>query len=84
MYHHTSTLRTNLIWMSGVIDVEGSQQKVIYPHLGEIGTDVLLRRSMTDFPPVAWFTRRMEIGEEIAHGMSLNRAALGGAPDSHS
>ena len=23
VYHHTSTLRTNLIWMSGVIEVEG-------------------------------------------------------------
>jgi hypothetical protein len=23
VYHHTSTLRTNLLWMSGVIEVEG-------------------------------------------------------------
>ena len=23
VYHHTSTVRTNLIWMSGVIEVEG-------------------------------------------------------------
>lgn len=101
VYHHTSTLRTNLIWMSGVIDVEGTVKKVLHPHLGELRTDPALRRSMTDFPAVAWFTRRikipnvlvkhalyledkvtgelrrMEADSAIAHGMSLNRIALG-------
>jgi hypothetical protein len=101
VYHHTSTLRTNLIWMSGEIDVEGNQKKVLHPQLGVIGTDASLRRPMADFPAVAWFTRNlnipkvlivsklyfedkntgaikpMEVGTEIAHGMSLNRVALG-------
>lgn len=30
-YHHTSTLRTNLIWMAGVIEVEGRSGPVIHP-----------------------------------------------------
>ena len=101
IYHHTSTLRTNLIWMSGMIDLEANKKSVLHPQLGEIGTDALMRRSMREFPPVAWFTRRIEIpnvlivsvlyfedkktgevrrievGTEIAHGMSLNRVALG-------
>ena len=61
VYHHTSTLRTNLIWMSGVIQVEGAGKPAIHPLLGEIRTDALSRRKMTDFPPVAWFTTRLEI-----------------------
>ena len=31
VYHHTSTLRTNLIWMSGVIEVEGKSKGVFHP-----------------------------------------------------
>ncbi|PAQ03766.1 hypothetical protein LRP31_35000 (plasmid) [Mesorhizobium mediterraneum] len=61
VYHHTSTLRTNLIWMSGVIQVEGKSEGVFHPRLGEIKTDALARRAMKDFPPVAWFTRRIDI-----------------------
>jgi hypothetical protein len=56
VYHHTSTLRTNLLWMSGVIELEGRSPPVIHPQLGEIRTDALARRAMNDFPPVAWFT----------------------------
>ena len=44
VYHHTSTLRTNLIWMSGVIDLEGLSPPVLHPHTGEIGNDALARR----------------------------------------
>jgi hypothetical protein len=61
VYHHTSTLRTNMIWMSGVIDVEGNKKKVLHPHLGEVSTDASLRRSMVDFPALAWFTRKLDI-----------------------
>jgi hypothetical protein len=56
VYHHTSTLRTNLLWMSGVIEVEGKGHDAIHPHIGAIKTDVLRRRALQDFPPVAWFT----------------------------
>src|ERR1700731_3325696 len=56
VYHHTSTLRTNLLWMSGVIELEGRSPPVFHPRLGEIRTDALARRSMTDFSPLAWFT----------------------------
>jgi hypothetical protein len=61
VYHHTSTLRTNLIWMSGVIQVEGNSKGVMHPQLGEVKTEALFRRPMRDFPPVAWFTTRIEI-----------------------
>lgn len=61
VYHHTSTLRTNLIWMSGLIEVEGKSEGVFHPQLGEIKTDALARRSMTDFPPVAWFTTNINV-----------------------
>lgn len=61
VYHHTSTLRTNLIWMSGVIDLEGRSPPVFHPHLGEIRTDALARRSMNDFAPLAWFTTQISV-----------------------
>jgi hypothetical protein len=61
VYHHTSTLRTNLIWMSGVVEVEGQSKPAFHPELGEIRTDALRRRSMKDFPPLAWFTQRIEV-----------------------
>jgi hypothetical protein len=70
VYHHTSTRRTNLIWMSGVIEVEGKSKGVFHPQLGEIRTDAKVRRALKDFPPVAWLTTRIEvprvlIGSEI-------------------
>jgi hypothetical protein len=61
IYHHTSTLRTNQMWMSGVILPEGQMPPVLHPKLGEIHTDALLRRPMKDFPPVVWFTSRIDI-----------------------
>jgi hypothetical protein len=56
VYHHTSSLRTNLIWMSGVINLEGQSEGVFHPYLGEIITNAQMRRGMVDFPPLAWFT----------------------------
>jgi hypothetical protein len=61
LYHHTSTLRTNLLWMSGVIQVEGQSKRVIHPDLGEILTDATLRRPIRDFSPLVWFTRRIAV-----------------------
>ena len=61
VYHHTSTLRTNLLWMSGVIEVEGKGGEALHPQIGAIKTDVLLRRAMRDFPPVAWFTSEITV-----------------------
>lgn len=60
-YHHTSTLRTNLIWMSGVIELEGRSKGAFHPQLGEITTNANLRRAMRDFPPLAWFTTQIHI-----------------------
>jgi hypothetical protein len=61
VYHHTSTLRTNMIWMSGVIDLEGRCPPVLHPQLGEITTSATRRRAMSDFPALAWFTTRIAI-----------------------
>lgn len=61
VYHHTSTLRTNLIWMSGVIQVEGKSEGAVHPVIGKIVTDATARRAMKDFPAVAWFTKRIEV-----------------------
>ena len=59
VYHHTSTLRTNLLWMSGVIEVEGKGGPALHPQLGAIGINASLRRGMEDFAPLAWFTTRI-------------------------
>src|ERR1044071_4471547 len=61
IYHHTSILRTNLIWMSGVIDLEGRSKGAVHPILGEVETNGALRRKMTDFPALVWFTSRIEV-----------------------
>ena len=60
-FHHTSSLRTNLIWMSGVIDVEGKSAPVFHPKLGRLATSAVPRRPMRDFPPLAWFTSKIEV-----------------------
>lgn len=60
VYHHTSSLRTNLLWMSRYIALEGNSKGVIHPELGEIHTDAALRRPMRDFPPLVWFTTRIQ------------------------
>lgn len=58
VYHHTSTLRTNLIWMSGVIELEGRSEGAFHPVLGEVKVNALSRRALNDFPPLAWFTKQ--------------------------
>ncbi len=71
VYHHTSTLRTNLLWMSGVVQVEGKSEGAFHPQLGEIRTDALARRGLEDFPPVAWFTRRIDVPNCLLRGAFL-------------
>lgn len=61
VYHHTSILRTNLIWMSGVIELEGRSRGAFHPQLGEIQTDLAARRPCIDFPPLAWFSRSIVV-----------------------
>jgi hypothetical protein len=61
IYHHTSTLRTNLIWMSGKIEIESDCGFVPHPQLGKIGTDASLGRGMVDFPPVAGLTTKATV-----------------------
>lgn len=61
VYHHTSSLRTHMIWMSGVIELEGRSPGVVHPLLGEVGTDVRFRRACRDFPALAWFTSSIKI-----------------------
>jgi hypothetical protein len=56
VYHHTSTLCTNLIWMSGCIEIEGRQEAPEHPQMGVVQSDTRFRRAMADFPAVAWFT----------------------------
>ena len=69
VYHHTSTLRTNLIWMSGVIEVEGKSKGVFHPSSARSAPTPRCA-ALKDFPPVAWFTTRIDvprvlIGSEI-------------------
>ncbi|RJT32782.1 hypothetical protein D3227_25625 [Mesorhizobium waimense] len=71
VYHHTSLLRTNLIWMSGVIEVEGKSKGAIHPKLGEIKTDSITRRAMNDFPALAWFTTKLDIPRTLTAGASM-------------
>jgi hypothetical protein len=62
VYHHTSTLRTNLIWMSGVIQIEGQGEAPVHPQLGKMPVAATsLRRAVKDFPAVAWFTTQIGI-----------------------
>lgn len=61
LYHHTSVLRTNLIWMSGVVDLEGQSKGAIHPQLGELRTDGRIRRTMKDFPALVWLTTKIEV-----------------------
>lgn len=70
IYHHTSTLRTNLLWMSGVIELEGLGEPALHPILGEIRNDALIRRPLIDFPRVAWFTVRTAV-PKVLQGTEL-------------
>jgi hypothetical protein len=73
VYHHTSTLRTNEIWMSGKIKLEGQQPPAVHPKLGKITTNANLRRSMRDFPPLAWFTARISVPRCLVESVMLFR-----------
>lgn len=61
IWHHTSILRTNLIWMSGVIELEGRSKGAVHPAFGPIMTDATFRRPMRDFPALAWFTADINV-----------------------
>ena len=61
IYHHTSTLRTNQLWMSGRVLPEGKMPPAFHAQLGEIQTDAFFRRPMNDFPPVAWLTEEVGV-----------------------
>lgn len=61
IYHHTSTLRTNELWMRGEILPEGQVPPATHPQLGEIHTNAFFRRPMKDFPPVVWLTEEISV-----------------------
>lgn len=74
VYHHTSTLRTNLIWMSGLIQLEGHTEGLVWhPQLGEIKTNANLRRDFEDFPRLAWFTRRIEVPKVLVRAKFMGQ-----------
>jgi len=80
IYHHTSTLRTNLIWMSGVIQLEGHSKGAQHPVLGEILTDVSARRPCVDFPPLAWFTSEIRVPNVLLDIGMIAQPEEGGDP----
>lgn len=65
VYHHTSTLRTNLIWMSGYLLPEGEMQPAIHPVLGRVETNGYKRRAMNDFPPLIRFTVKADVPKTL-------------------
>jgi hypothetical protein len=69
VYHHTSSLRTNLIWMAGVIEREGQGKEPVHPEMEfmQFARGAYLRRPMKDFPPVAWFTTQIAIPNCLRH-----------------
>lgn len=67
VWHHTSILRTNLIWMSGVIDLEGRSKGAMHPAFGEVMTSTTMRRPMCDFPALAWFTSDIDVPRCLQH-----------------
>lgn len=77
VYHHTSTLRTNQLWMSGHLLPEGEMPAVLHPHLGEIQTSATLRRAMKDFPPLVWLTRRLEVPHVLLETLLILKNSKG-------
>ena len=78
IYHHTSTLRTNLIWMAGSVLVEGQGRTPLHPVLGEVQSDPRYRRAMSDFPAVAWFTTDINVPQcLIQHSIFLKDPKTG-------
>jgi hypothetical protein len=62
VYHHTSTLYTNQIWMSGAVEVEGkNREPPAHPQMGQVQSDLRFRRAFKDFPPLAWFTTQISV-----------------------
>jgi hypothetical protein len=57
IYHHTSTLYTSFIWMSGSLRPEGAELSTIpHPHCPEglPSRREHARRACADFPPLVW------------------------------
>lgn len=67
VWHHTSILRTNRIWMTGVIELEGRSAGVEHPAFGEVFTSATMRRALIDFPALAWFTSNLEVPKCLQH-----------------
>lgn len=65
IYHHTSVLRTNLLWMAGEIRPEGTTSEITVPHPhlphGVRCPPANYRRALVDFPAVVWFTTRVDV-----------------------
>jgi hypothetical protein len=71
VYHHTSILVTNRIWMDGVLKPDGpGADTVAHPKL-EAGVKFggeRTRRACQDFPPLVWFTTRIAIPPCMMNG----------------
>lgn len=67
VWHHTSIIRTNLIWMSGVIDLEGRSDGAEHPAFGKVYTSAGFRRPLEDFPALAWFTSDINVPKCLQH-----------------
>lgn len=68
VWHHTSILRTNQLWMSGYLLPEGEMKPVHHPQLGEVGTNAVYRRPMKDFAPLVWFTSEVSVPQCLQKG----------------
>lgn len=71
VWHHTSSLRTNFIWMAGELVPEGKMPDVLHPKLGLIRTDAAQRRPMKDFGPLVWLTSKIEVPRTLLHAAFL-------------
>lgn len=67
VWHHTSILRTNRMWMSGVVELEGRSPGVEHPAFGDVHTSAKLRRDLVDFPALAWFTTQIDVPACLQH-----------------
>lgn len=61
VYHHTNTMRTNQIWMDGYLLREGEQKNAVGPGGMVIQSPLEERRACIDFPPLVWFTTRIDV-----------------------
>jgi hypothetical protein len=72
IYHHSSILMTNRIWMDGVLKPDGPGTDIIeHPKLEagiKLGAREKLRRACQDFPPLVWFTTRILIPKCMMDG----------------